>query len=151
MLLLSEIESLCKQLLGTSKKLALVLTISTFVTEVNKKYKVALARILYIYYLLRFQKNNQNNVWALINSGSEINAMTPAYVSKLGFWVCYTNIGVEKIDGSIFETFRIVIASFQVKDSIKKAYFFQKTFLLTDNNMKIILKMSFFILSNADI
>lgn len=55
--------------------------------------------ILYIYYLLQFQKDIAD-VRALIDFGSKVNAMTPAYVSKLDLRACHTNIRVQKIDGS---------------------------------------------------
>ena len=48
----------------------------------------------------------------LINSGSEVNVMTPADISKLGLRVCRTNVGAQKINSSAFKTFGIVLASF---------------------------------------
>ena len=38
--------------------------------------------------------------------------MTLVYASKLGLKVCFTNVGVQKIDGSIFKTFNMILASF---------------------------------------
>ena len=61
---------------------------------------------------------------ALIDSESEINAMTPTYVSKLGLKVRPTNVGAQKVDSSTLKTFDIVLASFQVKDKLGRAYFF---------------------------
>ena len=58
-------------------------------TETNKK--VTLERVLYIHYLLRFQKDNAS-VKALVDLGSEVNAMTPAYAAKLGLKVRKTDI-----------------------------------------------------------
>lgn len=49
---------------------------------------------------------------ALINSASKVNAMTPAYVLKLGFKLYQTNVEAQKIDGTTFETFEMVLASF---------------------------------------
>lgn len=43
---------------------------------------------------------------------SEVNAMTVVYALKLGFQIYRTNVGVQKIDGSTFETFKIVLANF---------------------------------------
>ena len=81
-------------------------------TEVNNEDEVALARIPCIYYLLRFRKDNQNKVQALINSGSKVNMMTPAYASKLGLQVCQTKVGAQKINASILETFEMILTSF---------------------------------------
>ncbi|MCJ1349596.1 hypothetical protein MMC31_007837, partial [Peltigera leucophlebia] len=50
---------------------------------------------------------------ALLNSGSEVNAMNPAHAKKLGFWIRKTDVGAQKIDGSSLDTFGMAIASFQ--------------------------------------
>lgn len=61
-------------------------------TEASKE-DVVLTKVPCIHYPLRFRKNKKNDVQTLIDSGSEVNAMTPAYASKLGFRVRRTNIG----------------------------------------------------------
>ena len=38
--------------------------------------------------------------------------MSPVYVKKLGFHIQKTNVGAQKIDGSILETFGMVITDF---------------------------------------
>lgn len=73
---------------------------------------IILNRISYIYYPLCFSKNKKNKIQALINSGSKVNAITPAYALKLALKIRQTGIGAEKINGSIFETFGIMLASF---------------------------------------
>ena len=45
--------------------------------------KVILDWVPYIHYPVQFCKDKET-IQALINSGSEINAMTPAYAKKLG-------------------------------------------------------------------
>ena len=40
--------------------------------------------------------------------------MTPAYASKLGLRVHRTDVRAQKIDGSILQTFVMVLANFQV-------------------------------------
>lgn len=45
----------------------------------------------------------------------------------------------------------MVFNGFQVVDKLGKAWFFQVTFLLTETNMEVILKMPFFILNNKNI
>ena len=52
--------------------------------ETNKE--VTLERVPCIYYPLRFRKNTEG-VRALVDSGSEVNAITPTYTAKLGFKV----------------------------------------------------------------
>ena len=47
--------------------------------------------------------------------------------------------------------FGMVLASFQMEDKLGRARFFQETFLLADLSVKVVLKMSFLTLSNANI
>ena len=49
---------------------------------------------------------------ALIDFDSKANSMIPTYASKLGFWVHPTDVGAQKIDGSILERFGIVLGNF---------------------------------------
>lgn len=58
----------------------------------------------YIYYLVRFQKD-QVDTKALIDLGSEVNAMHPAYAKKIGLSVQRTDVGAQKIDGSALAMF----------------------------------------------
>lgn len=51
---------------------------------------MALQKVLYIHYLIWFKKEE---VQALINSVSEVNAMTPMYASKLGLNVYHIDVG----------------------------------------------------------
>ena len=62
-----------------------------------------------------------------------------------------TNVRAQKIDGSILETFGMVLASFQMEDKLKRAQFFQETFLLADLSIKMVLWMSFLTFSNANV
>ena len=78
-------------------------------TETNKE--VTLERVPCIHYPLRFQKDTKG-VRALVDSGSGVNAMTPAYAAKLGLQVRKSDIGAQKIDGSTLEIFGMVLANF---------------------------------------
>ena len=64
--------------------------------ETSKK-GVVLDWLPCIYYLFYFKKKIAN-VQALINLGSEINAMTQAYTGNLALKVWPTNVGAQKID-----------------------------------------------------
>ena len=77
--------------------------------------------------------------------------MTPGYASKLGLKVRPTDVEAQKIDGSTFKTFEMVLASFQVEDTLGKARFFQETFLLADLSVEVVLGMPFLTLSNTNI
>ena len=105
-------------------------------------------RVPYIHYPVRFQ---EEQVKALLDSGSEVNAMNPDYARKLGLKVRRTNIGAQKIDGSALETFGIVIADFQVEDKANRPRFFQEIFLVADTQFEVILGMLFLKISNADV
>ena len=132
----------------TFKKLVLVLATSVPVTD-NRGENVVLKRVCCIHYPVRFQEG-QEQVRALLDSGSEVNAMSSAYTEKLGFKTRKTNVRAQKIDGSALETFGMVIADFQVENKGGRSRFFQKTFLVANTKFEVILGMPFLKLSNAD-
>lgn len=135
----------------TVKKLVPVLATSTLVTGANMEDDLLLLeRVLCIYYLLCFRKDN-SDIKTLLDSGRKVNAMTPAYASKLGLKVRSTNIGAQKINGSTLETFEMTLASFWVKNKLGQARFCQEIFLFANTSVKVILEIPFLILSNANI
>ena len=105
-------------------------------------------RVPCIHYLVWFQKEQ---VRALLDSGSKVNAINPAFARKLDLHIRKTNVGAQKIDGSALKTFKMVIADFQVEDKGGRPRFFQKTFLVADTKFEVILGMLFLKISNADI
>ena len=107
-------------------------------------------RVPCIHYPVRFREG-QEQVRALFDSGSEVNAMSPAYIKKLGLQTWKTNVGAQKIDGSALETFEMVIADFQVEDKVGKPRFFQETFLVAKIKFEVILEMPFLKISNTDV
>lgn len=70
-----------------------------------------LERVLYIHYLLHFQKDI-SGIKVMIDLNSELNARTLMYISKLGLNVYHINVKAQIIDSSTFETFEMVLASF---------------------------------------
>ena len=105
-------------------------------------------RVPCIHYPVRFQ---EEQIRALLDSGSEVNAMNPDYARKLGLKIRRTNIGAQKIDGSALETFGMVIADFQVENKANRPRFFQETFLVANTKFEVILGMPFLKISNADV
>lgn len=105
----------------TSKKLVSVLATFVSVIKASKKDDIILDRISYIYYPLCFRKDKKNKMQALINFGSKVNTMTPAYILKLGLTVCRINVGAQKINGFTLKTFKVVLASFQMKE-VQKSF-----------------------------
>ena len=56
--------------------------------------KVILDRVPCIHYPVQFQKDkSKGDISALIDFGSKVNVMTPAYVIKLGLKAQKTNVG----------------------------------------------------------
>ena len=104
-----------------AKKLVLVLATSASVTGASKEAEVTQAtqeekrvildQVPCIHYRVQFCKDKET-IRALINFGSEVNAITPAYAKKLGLRTQRTDVGAQKIDGSSLNTFGIVIAGF---------------------------------------
>ena len=77
--------------------------------------------------------------------------MSLACVKRLGLKTRKTNVRAKKIDGSALETFKMVIADFQVEDKGCRSRFFQETFLVADTKFKVILGMPFLKFSNANV
>ena len=77
--------------------------------------------------------------------------MHPAFAKRLGFVVRATNVGAQKINGTTFETYGIVIAAFSVTDQADRVRFFEETFLVANVSPDVVLGMSFLTLSGADI
>lgn len=92
-----------------------VLATFMLVTEAKKKTNLEVLegskfqRISYIHYLAEFGKFS---IEILMDSSSKINIMQPSFARKLGFCICNTNVGTQKIDGSRLESFKMVIGLF---------------------------------------
>lgn len=56
----------------------------TFEAPISYNSTLLLKYLSYIYYSMQFKKN-QAKIQALLNSGSEVNIITPAYTTRLGF------------------------------------------------------------------
>ena len=136
--------------MSRAKELVSISATSSSVTETSKEDDKALQGVPYVHYPLRFWKDTAD-VRALIDSGSEVNAMTPAYTSKLGLQVRYTEIGAQKIDGSTLQTFGMVLANFQMEDKLGRTRFFQETYLLANISAEVVLGIPFLTLSNANV
>ena len=78
-------------------------------------------KVLCIHYPIQFQ---EEQVRALLNSGSEVNAMSFVYAERLGLKTQKTNVGAQMINGSALETFGMVIADFQVENKSGRPKFF---------------------------
>ena len=64
------------------------------VIDTKKAPKVrVLDQVSCICYLVQFQKDKSRDILVLLNSGSEVNAMTLAYAAQLGLKVRKINVG----------------------------------------------------------
>ena len=108
-----------------------------------------LQKVSSIWYPVQFSSNPE--VHALLDSRSEVNAMTPTYAAKLGLITQKTDIDTEKIDGLALKIYGMVIASFLVQDRLEMVWFFEKTFLLANTNIQVVLKMAFLIFLDTNI
>ena len=77
--------------------------------------------------------------------------MTSAYVTKLGLRPRSINFNAQKIDSLVLEINGIILASFLLQDSQKRVRFFEKTFLLANTSLEVVLKIFFLDSNNADI
>ena len=132
---------------GAAKKLVLVLLTSTLVTGAREE---ALEHVPCIRYLIQFKKD-KTPVQVLIDSGSKVNAMHPSFAKQLGFPIRPTDVGAQKIDGSMLNTHRMVVTAFSVVDKANRVRFFEETFLVANVNPEVVFRMPFLTLSNADI
>lgn len=87
----------------------------------------------------------------MFDSGSKINAIVLINAAKLEFTIWKTNDNAQKFDGLTLMTYKMIIASFLLKNKLKKAQFFKETFLLTDTNIKIVFEMFFLIFFNTNV
>ena len=86
----------------------------------------------------------------MINSKSEVNAITLTFAVKLGLVILKTDFGSQKIDGLLLVTYGMILADFSVQDKLGKVQFFEKTFLLANTSIKMVLKMLFLTFSDVD-
>ncbi len=113
----------------------------------DKKTEEELERIPCIRYPVTFKDQSK----ALLDTGSKVNAMSQAFAQQLGLKICKTNVGAQKIDGTILETYGMVVSTFSVSDKDGRERFFEESFLLAEVKPDIVLGKLFLTMSNADI
>ncbi len=113
----------------------------------DKKTEEELKRVPCIWYPITFKDQTK----ALLDSRSEVNAMSQAFAQQIGFKIRKTNVGAQKIDGTTLETYGMVVSTFSVLDKDGRKRFFEESFLLADVRLDIVLKIPFLTMSNADV
>ena len=120
--------------------------------EETLEQEEALERVPCIHYSVQFKKDaSKAQVQALINSGSEVNAIHLTFAKQLGLPIRPTDIGVQKIDGTTLDTYEIVVTAFSVEDMTNRVRFLEETFLLANVSPEVVLGMPFLTLSGADV
>ena len=169
MLQLSPEETLRYQVSPGAKKLVSVLATSMPVTETRREaFETAetaregkdgkeskgeypnLAQVPYIRYPITFRKKFVS-VLALFNLSSEINAIHPTFARELELPIRTTDIGAQKIDGTMLDIFGMVVIAFSVMDKANQVRFFEETFLVVNVSPEVVFGMLFLTLSGADI
>ena len=87
----------------------------------------------------------------MIDSGSEVNAIYLIFAKQLGLLIRPTDVEAQKIDGTMLDTYGMVIAAFSVEDKANQGRFFEKTFLVANVSPEVVLGMPFLTLSGANV
>ena len=109
-----------------------------------------LTQVPCIWYPITLRKKSMS-VSALFDLGSEFNAIHPSLAWELGLPIRPTDVGAQKIDGIMLDTFRMVVTAFSVTDKASWVKFFEETFLVANVSLEIVFGMFFLTLSGADV
>ena len=109
-----------------------------------------LAQVLYIRYFITFRKKSML-VLALLDSGNKVNTIYSIFARELRLSIRTTDVGVQKIDGTMLDTFGMVVAAFSVMDKANWVRFFEKTFWVANVSPEVVLEIFFLTLSGVDV
>ena len=87
----------------------------------------------------------------MIDSRIKINAIYPIFVKELAFFPRPTDAGVQKIDGTMLDSYEMIVTTFSMIDNINQARFFERTFLVVNISPAIVFEIPFLTLSSANI
>ena len=112
----------------------------------------ALECIPCIHYSVQFKKDTSKaQVQALINLGSEVNAIYLTFAKQLGLPIRPTNVRAQKINGTMLDTYEMVVVAFSVEDKANRVKFFEEIFLVANVSPEVVFGMLFLTLSSTDI
>ena len=77
--------------------------------------------------------------------------MTLAYIVELGLTIQKTSVRAQKINGLPLKTYGMALTRFLVQDSQGKVQFFEKTFLLVNTSMEVVLGILFLSFNNTNV
>ena len=107
-----------------------------------------LAQVPCIRYPINF---GEKSVSAFFDSGSKVNTVYLAFGKELSLFIRATDVGAQKIDGITLKTYGMVVTAFSVEDKANQVRFLEKTFLVVNVSLEMILRMSFLTLSGIDV
>lgn len=87
----------------------------------------------------------------LLDLDSEVNTIYLIFTQELRLPIKPTDIEVQKIDGTILNTFEMVVATFLMIDKANRIKFLKEIFLVANISLKVIFEILFLILNNADV
>ena len=74
-----------------------------------------------------------------------------SFAKQLGLPIRPTDVAAQKIDGTILNTHRMVVAVFSVVDKAHRVRFFEETFLIANVSPEVVLGILFLTLSDANV
>lgn len=77
--------------------------------------------------------------------------MIPTFALKFDLPIQKTNIDTQNIDDLALQIYKMTTTRFLVYNKLDRVWFFEKTFLLANTSIKMILEMLFLFFSNANI
>ena len=116
----------------------------------SKSEYLNLAQVPYIRYPITFQKKSVSML-TLLDSDSEVNAIHPTLARKLKLPIRPIDVGAQKIDGTMLDTFEMVVIAFLVMDKANRVIFFEETFLVANVSPEVVFRILFLTLNGADI
>lgn len=114
----------------------------------DKNLGSKLAQVLCIQDPITFKKKS---VLALFDLYNEVNAICPTFTKELGFFVRSTDVDAHKIDGTMLNTYEIVVVAFSMTDKVNWVKFFEENFLVANISLEVVFGRSFLTLSSVDI
>ena len=76
----------------------------------------ALERVSCIHYPVQFKDTKEAQVQALIDSESEVNAIHPTFAKQLDLLIRPTDVGAQKIDGTMPNTYGMIVVAFSIEN-----------------------------------
>ena len=124
-----------------TKKLVSVLATSTLVTETREEMVETAEAV-------EFAEVSKDGAES---KGSEINAIYPTLARMLRLPIRLTDVGAQKIDGTMLDTFGMIVTAFSVTNKANRVKFFEEIFLVANISLEVVLEMPFLTLGSVDV